>query len=110
MRRDRRLLHTLEAAGGAIATTFAAHTSERTLVGILVHVDVAPTTSENLTVTLDAGAGAEHDVVIYAKDMVGVTDIAYLDLNMPLFVGDALAVAYANSDARTVGVRLVLED
>lgn len=101
--------HVITAEGAAIDHTTDAYASERRLSAILVHVSAAPTTSENLTVTLNSAEGAEHDAIIYTKDMSGVTDIAYTGINMPLVPGDKLAVTYTNSDDRTVGVRLLLE-
>ena len=42
--------------------------------------------------------------------MAGVTDVALTDLGIPLYIGDALKVTWTNTDARTIGVRLCLED
>ena len=98
-------------AAGAISSVTDAFTSERRLLGVTVHFSAAPTTSEYLTVSLDSADGPEYDVVIYRIDpaAASTTDIVYTDANLPLVVGDALRVVYANSDARTVGIRLVLE-
>lgn len=101
--------HVINAAGGAISERTDAYTSERRLSALLVHVNVAPTTSENLVLTLDSAAGPEHDAIIYSKDMAGIVDIAYTEINLPLVPGDRLYMTYANTDGRTVGARLILE-
>ena len=79
------------------------------LQSILVHVDTAPTTAGTLTVTLDSGRGSSYDTIVYAKDLLGVTDIAYTGIAFPLDVGDILRASYANADHRTIGLRLILE-
>ena len=64
--------------------------------------------AEPLVVTLDSVDGSVYDTVLYSKDMAGITDIAFTDIDLTLVPGDALTVAYTNTDARTVGVRLML--
>jgi hypothetical protein len=100
----------LVTGAAALNTTSSALTCEETLTAILIHVGVAPVTSENLVITLDSVDGAAYDTVLLTHDLVGVTDLAYTDIDLPLHVGDALKVTYTNTDTRTVGVRLVLED
>lgn len=94
--------------GGAIDFDTGPLTGPQTLSAILIKVDTAPTTSESLTVTLDSVDGSAYDVLLYSKDLSGLTGVANTDINLPLFDGDALKVAYTNTDQRTVGVRLVL--
>lgn len=98
-------------AAGAVSSVTDVFTSERRLLGVTAHFSAAPTTSEYLTVSLDSADGPEYDVVVYKIDpsVAAATDLVYTDANLPLVIGDALRVTYANSDARTVGIRLVLE-
>lgn len=98
---------------GAIATshTVPAGKTHR-LMSVSCHWNVAPTTSEDFTVTLDANAGAAYDVLLYSLDpaTVGVADI-YWQPNQPIYLegGDAVDVAFANSDNRTYGVQVTVE-
>ena len=100
--------HAIESEGGAIDFTTGALTGPQTLSAILVHVDVAPTTSESLTVTLDSVDGSKYDTVLYSIDLATLTSIVYTDISLPLWTGDALRVTYTNTDQREIGVRLVL--
>jgi hypothetical protein len=100
----------LVTGGGAINTTSTALTSEATLEAITIHVGVAAGAVENLVVTVDAIDGSAYDTVILTQAMAGVTDVALTDLGIPLYAGDALKVTWTNTDSRTIGVRLCLED
>ena len=100
----------LVTGAGAINTTGAALTSQATLEAITIHVGVAANAVENLVVTVDAIDGAAYDTVLLTQAMAGVTDVALTDLGIPLYAGDALKVLWANTDGRTIGVRLCLED
>ena len=69
----------------------------------------APTTSENLTVTLDANAGAVYDVLLYTVDpSAGATYsiVFYPDEELFLEGNDAIDVAFANTDHRHYGVQI----
>lgn len=98
--------HTILAEGSAIADTFGPVTSETWLDTVTVHVSAAPTTAGNFTVTLHSTAGANFDTVLYKLDMatISTTDVFLTGLNLLLVPGDALVTAYANADARTLGV------
>jgi hypothetical protein len=75
-------------------------------------VDTAPTTSEYLTITLASAGGSQYDAVLYKIDLsaASTTDIVITpaDLGIPLLTGDALKTTYANTDARRIGVSLLL--
>jgi len=101
--------HNALSEGGSISWTTGPLTGPQTLSALLAHVDTAPTTSETLTVTLDSGDGSEYDAILYSKDMASVTSISITNINMPLRAGDALTVAYDNTDSRHVGVTLITE-
>lgn len=106
-----RFIHTIYSDGAAISDTTPAMTGERRLTGLLVHLSSAAATSENLTLTLDSVDGAAHDVVLYKINLgaSSLSDVVYTDFNMPLQPGDALRTTYTNTDARKIGIRLILE-
>ena len=91
--------------------TTPAMEQERTLVALYVHLDAAATTSENLVLTLDSHLGADYDTVLYTLDLAAgsTVDIASLDINAPLAVGDALRLTYTNTDNVTLAYQIVIE-
>jgi hypothetical protein len=95
-------------AGGPVAHTFAV-TMEMTLEELRLHVDTAPTTSGVFSVALNSVRGAEHDMDVYNLNLAtgSTTDVWLSGLGLHLVPGDALDVAYANADARTIGVQFI---
>jgi|TARA_Y100000310_G_scaffold140352_2_gene139788 hypothetical protein len=96
---------------GAIATSTTIADNFR-LVGITVNFDAAPTTSENLTVTLNANDGAAYDTVLFSIDpsATSATDIVYIpDKELIFESGDEIDVAFANTDTNTYGLRIVTQ-
>jgi len=82
------------------------------LISVTLHMSAAPTTSENFTVTLDANAGAAYDTLLYSLDLSvsSVTNLLWQpDEPLLLEGGDAIDVAYANTDGRTYGVQITAE-
>ena len=79
---------------------------------LALHLNAAPTTSENLTITLDAVDGPNYDTVLHAQDL-SATAVTDLELHpeeaLYLMGGDGLDVAWANSDGRTWGLLLTME-
>jgi len=75
------------------------------VLAVEVHFSAAPTTSEDLTLTLDSVSGAAYDTVLRSVDpsASSATDVLW---EGPFYLanGDALDVAYTNTDTRTVGV------
>lgn len=72
----------------------------------------APTSSENLTITLDASDGAAYDVVLHTVDpsAESATALSWTpDEDVWLAPGDALTVAYTNTDTKTWGLTVHLE-
>lgn len=59
----------------------------------------------NLTVTLDADAGAAYDVVLLTQDMTAVTDLVWQP-ERPIEFGkdDKIVIAWANGAGRTYGL------
>ena len=99
---------------GAIAATMTVPvgTTYR-LVSVSLHNSAAPTTSENLTITLDANAGAAYDTLLYTIDLAAaaVTDLMWSpDEEKFLEGGDAIDVAYANTDVVTYGVQITVKE
>jgi len=95
-------------SAGAIAVTGAvpAGASYR-LISVSVKLSTAPTTSENLTVTLDAAAGEEYDVALDTinPSSYTMTSLVFVpDQEIILVGGDEIDVAFANTDARQYGV------
>lgn len=100
-----------EATGaGAIALSAAVSAQRGRLISVTAHVGVAPASAGSLTVTLNAVAGAAYDTLLHSVSMIGVTDLVWTP-DEPIYLksGDAIDVAYANPDARTVGVQATLE-
>lgn len=94
---------------GAISTTYAP-SAHFQLENVTVHFSSAPTTSENLTITINANDGSDYDTVILSRDpsLTSDTDILFLPESPVLCEsGDAIDVAYTNTDGRTFGLRIV---
>ncbi|TET68693.1 MAG: hypothetical protein E3J56_11065 [Candidatus Aminicenantes bacterium] len=75
--------------------------------GFRLHLNAASATTENLTITLDGGAGTDiFDTEIYSKDMNGVQNIIWMPEDGPIPFGkdDELDFAWANSNTKTYGV------
>jgi len=94
----------------AINTSMAVPAGDHYRLGsVSLHLSVAPTTSENFTVTLDAHAGPTYDTLLYTIDLAAaaVTNLVWMpDEELFLEGGDEIDVAYANSDGRTYGVQI----
>jgi hypothetical protein len=77
------------------------------LISVSCNFNLAPTTSENLTITLDDANGNPYDLLLYTLDVSAgaTTDILWQpDEELMLVGGDAIDVAFVNSDARTYGL------
>lgn len=99
------ILHKATAATGAIALTVAPDW-EFELMEVRVHLNGAGGAGD-LTVKLDALAGAAYDTVLLTQDMTTVTDLVYIPTNPMQFVrGDKIVVAWANAGNKTYGVEV----
>jgi hypothetical protein len=96
------------ATGAAAIATSYAPAAPAYLENITVHLSAAPTTAGSLTITLNANDGAAYDTLMRSESMVGLTDFVYQP-DRPILIenGDAIAVAYANADTKTYGLRIV---
>ncbi|RQW79240.1 MAG: hypothetical protein EHM79_20825 [Geobacter sp.] len=99
-------------AGGAVAHTFGPVTSPVRFRELRLHISAAPTTAGSFTVTLDSVDGAAYDLVIYTIDPSTGSTVNLLvdDFSVLLLTGDALKVAYANADGRTIGAQLIFSE
>jgi len=82
------------------------------LVSVSCKFSAAPTTSQNYTITLNANAGAAYDVLLYTVDPSATSITTMLwQPDEPLYLvgGDAIDVAYTNTDTRTYGVQITVE-
>ena len=98
-----------EASGnGAIAATRNVPDGDvYRLISVSVNFNLAPTTSENLTITLDDAQGNAYDLLLYTLDVSAgaTTDILWQpDQELMLVGGDAIDVVFPNSNARTYGL------
>lgn len=104
---------TAATGSAAISTSTGAFTQTFELDNITLHLSAAGTTSENFTVTLNATDGAAYDTLLFSLDLStdSVTDLVLTpeDDGLPkLFAtGDAIDVAWANTETRTYGLRIV---
>ena len=91
---------------GAVSTTYTA-TGNQQLISVVLTLDAAPTTSENLVIVLDSVKGVAYDetLLTYDPSEDSGQDIRYTpDSDIPLTVGDKITVTYTNTDAATYGL------
>lgn len=78
-------------------------------IGFELTFNTAPTTSENLTVTKDAGEGSAYDTVPFDQDMSGVTTwVCMFDVPIRCQATDKLVFTYDNTDGRTYGIKVII--
>ena len=96
------------ATGAAAIATSTAVGADSVLEEVTCTFDIAPTTSEDFTITVDALDGAAYDNVVYLIDPsdVSATSIRFQE-PVILEAGDKLTVAYTNTDTRTYGLRVI---
>jgi len=99
------ILYKATAATGALALDIAPDWDFE-LMEVRVHLNAAGGAGD-LTVTLDALAGAEYDAVLFKQDMTAVTDLVYIPAQPMQFArGDKLAVAWPNAGNKTYGAEV----
>ena len=102
---------TTATGAGAIATTTSVSANWK-LNNITVHLSAAPTTSQDLDISIDANDGAAYDTILLSQDLAAssATDLVYKPVGgLLLESGDEIKVAYTNSDGGTFGLRIVGE-
>ncbi len=103
----------VSATGAAAIAATTASTKRFRLICVTCHLSAGPTTSEDLTVNLDALDGAAYDTVLKAVDLslVAATDFVFVPDGDQIYeAGDQVTVAYANTDTGTYGLRIVIEE
>jgi len=111
---ERQKLATFRAyATGAAAIALAVNPGYRfKLLALYLHLSAFPTTSENLSVTLDSGIAAAYDSIIYSRDLtVGSLTDLYVEFgdNFIFESTDHLDVGWANTNTKTYGIVVVCE-
>lgn len=72
-----------------------------------IHLSAAGA-SGNLTVTLDANAGATYDTILFTQDMTSIVDLHWQPTRPINFTsGDKLVVAWANAGTKTYGLEMI---
>ena len=100
------------ATGAAAIAASTSLSAAFKLVSVTVHFSAAPTTSEALTITLNANDGAAYDTLLFSEDpsATSATDIVFIpDGDLVFESGDEIDVAFTNTDTRTYGVRIVTQ-
>lgn len=83
---------------------------------VTLKLSAAPTTSEDLTVEMNASAGSSYDTLLYSVDLAAAstTDLVWPgETNaspVTLSGGDNLSIEYANTDARTYGLQITVSE
>jgi len=94
------------AGAGAIAHNLAPATQFQ-LNEVRVHLDIVGGAGD-LTITLNAAAGAAYDQVLLTQDMTAVLDLILLPVQPHDFVaGDEIDVAWPNVNDRTYGLDVI---
>ena len=99
----------------AIAHTTGTLTQAFKLDHISLHLSAAGTTTENFTVNLDAADGAEYDTNLFTLNLAtdSIVDLVLTPeddgLQKLYEAGDAITIAWPNTETRTYGVRIVGE-
>ncbi len=72
-----------------------------------IHWDSAPTTAENIVLTIDSARGSAYDIVVMTQPIVPLTDFLWIpDYNLTLNIDDIIVATFANTDLRTLGVEM----
>ena len=94
------------ATGAAAVAMTVAPGAAWQLESVRVHLSAGGAATD-LTITVDAGAGAVYDVVLATQAMNGVTDYFYKpDFPIPFGALDEIDIAYANGGGATYGIEV----
>jgi len=97
-------LFTTNATGAVAINTTIAPGRAFALESVSVHLNGAGGAG-NLTVTVDAAAGAAYDVVLLTQDMTSVVNMHWQpERPIELSNGDKVVVAWANAGTKTYGL------
>ncbi len=101
------------ATGSGAITASQAISADARLTSVTLHFNAAPTTSESFTVTIDANDGAAYDYVLASVNpsLSALTDYVFIpDGDLFLENGDAVDLAFTNTDSKTYGVQITSEN
>ena len=83
------------------------------LVQATIRFSAIPTTSQDATLQLDASDGANYDSILRRVNPsvgTGNGDVVFTGGDEDIYeAGDQLTLAFTNTDARTIGARIVVE-
>lgn len=82
------------------------------IVKVELHLNVAPTTSENFVIAADAGDGAVYDAVLLKVDLTvgSLTDVVWVPDDLDLHkADDVLTITWTNTNTKTWGLRIGIE-
>jgi len=102
-------IETKTVTGAAALSTSLAPGKAFKLLEVRLHLSSASATSENLTATMDAGAGEAYDTVLLAKDMNTVANYIYTFEDRYFGDSDEIDFAWANTNTRTYGLEIVYQ-
>ena len=104
-----RRTYKLDAATTAVSWTIS-EADGFNVKALTLKFDAAPTTSENITLTIDSAHGAGFDTVIRTLDpsVTSATDVIFEDIEV-FANGDALTVTYTNTDGNSIACTAVTE-
>jgi hypothetical protein len=72
-----------------------------------IHWNAAPTTAENIVITIDDARGSAYDTVICTQPVVPLTDFLWIpDYQLKLNIDDIIVATFANTDLRTLGAEM----
>lgn len=107
------ILRKAASGNGPIAESFGVPVGDvYRLISVTLGLNLAPTTSEDYTITLDAVDGGNYDALLYSLDIGagGYEDVVWQpDELLYLMGGDGLDVVWANTDNRTWGLLITME-
>lgn len=94
---------------GAIATSYAP-AADFWLESVTLHLSSSGSTAEDFAITLNANDGGAYDTVLLSQDLSSpaTTDLVYAPTGGRLLCesGDAIDVAWPNSESRVYGLRI----
>ena len=76
-----------------------------------LHLNAAPTTSQDFVVSIDAGDGSAYDIVLVKEDLSAnsVADFVWTGPDEEFEADDVILVTWTNTDGRTYGLRVIYE-
>ena len=105
------MIHEFRTGSTAISESFTGRGGRFQIVEVRLHLSAAGGTSEDFTVTLNSGAGSDHDALHHAQDMNAVANDVWRPERPAAFLaGDAIDFAYTNTNSRTWGLEIVWKE